>query len=137
MRAGGVRILAGLAVAVAVLGIGLTGCSDSDDSSSSSIPVFHEGETVSVKRGQEFVIALTANPSTGYSWQADKNPKVKYLDSTQVNGSTQAIGAPGAQQLKFKAVESGKTTLELVYYRPFEGGIPPAETTSFDVVISS
>lgn len=54
-----------------------------------------------------------------------------------MNSSGQAVGASGTQQLKFKAVASGKTTLELAYSRPFEGGVPPAETASFDVTIKS
>jgi inhibitor of cysteine peptidase len=127
-------MLGGLAMSIVVLGVVAAGCSDSDDSSA-SVPVFHEGDTVSVENGQEFVIALTSNPSTGYSWQADDNPKVKYISSTQLNDSSQGIGSAGTQELKFKAVETGETTLELAYYRPFEAGVPPAETTSFDVTI--
>ena len=134
MRRKRLRTFAGLSMAVLLFGVVAAGCSDSDDGSA-SVPVFHEGDTVTVENGEEFIIALTSNPSTGYSWQADKNPKVKYIDSTQVNPSGNAIGAAGTQELKFKAVESGTTTLELAYFRPFEGGIPPAETASFDVTI--
>ena len=127
------RLLAGLSVAIVLFGIVASGCSDSG--SDSSVPVFREGDAILVDEGQEFVIALTANPSTGYSWQAAKNAKVEYLDSTQVSGSTQVVGSPGTQQLRFKAVASGETTLRLAYSRPFEAGVPPAETTSFDVTI--
>lgn len=134
MRGTRLRLLGGLTVLIALLGVVGAGCSDSDDSSS-SVPVFHEGDTVPVEKGQEFVIALTSNPSTGYSWQADDNPKVKYISSTQLNDSTQGVGAAGTQELKFKAVETGDTTLELAYFRPFEGGMPPADTASFDVTI--
>jgi inhibitor of cysteine peptidase len=117
-------------------GLGAAACSDSGGSGdSSSVPVFHEGDTITVKNGQEFVIALTSNPSTGYTWQAGKNDKVKYLSSSQVNASSGAIGAAGTQELKFKAVDTGTTTLELAYSRPFEGGVPPAQTTSFAVTI--
>ena len=42
-----------------------------------------------------FVIALDANPTTGYSWEADPNADVEFVKSTQVQGSSNAIGAPG------------------------------------------
>ena len=119
------------------MGLGAVACSDSDDSSSSSVPVFHEGDTITVKNGQEFVIALTANPSTGYTWDAGPNDNVKYVSSKQVNASSGAIGAAGTQELTFKAVQTGSSTLELAYARQFEGGVPPAQTTSFDVTVTS
>ena len=136
MRGRTVKSFALLSIMVVALGLAAVACSDSNDSSS-SVPVFHEGDSITVKNGQEFVIALTANPSTGYTWQAGKNDKVKYLSSTQVNASNNAIGAAGTQELKFKAIDSGSTTLELAYSRPFEGGVPPAQTASFDVTVKS
>ena len=135
MRVRTVKAFAGFSIMLIALGLGAAACSDSGDSS--SVPVFHEGDTITVKNGQEFVIALTANPSTGYTWQAGKDDKVKYLSSSQVNASNNAIGAAGTQELKFKAVATGTTTLELAYSRPFEGGVPPAQTASFDVTIKS
>jgi inhibitor of cysteine peptidase len=98
--------------------------------------VFSEGDSVTVKNGQEFVIALTANPSTGYTWDAGPNDNVQYLSSKQVNASGAAIGAAGTQELTFKAIKTGSSTLELAYARQFEGGVPPAETTSFAVKVT-
>jgi inhibitor of cysteine peptidase len=127
-----------VAFAIAALGIlGAAGCSGSDDSSSaSSVPVFHQGDSITVENGQELVIALTANPSTGYTWVAGPNDNVKYLSSKQVNASSGAIGAAGTQQLKFTAIKAGSSTLELAYARQFEGGVPPAETASFPVKVT-
>jgi inhibitor of cysteine peptidase len=137
MRVRTVQVLAGVSILVIALALGTVACSDSGGSGdSSSVPVFHEGDTITVKNGQEFVISLTANPSTGYTWDAGKNDKVKYLSSKQVNATNNAIGAPGTQELKFKAVATGTTTLELAYARQFEGGVPPAQTASFDVKVN-
>jgi inhibitor of cysteine peptidase len=119
-----------------VLGATLVACGGSDDDGASgSAPVFHEGDSITVDDGQQFVIALTANPSTGYSWQAADNDKVTYLGSSQVNASNQAVGSSGTQELRFKATATGETTLDLAYSRPFEGGVPPAQTATFDVTI--
>jgi predicted secreted protein len=135
MRAHRPTGIVGLSIMVLVVGLGAAACSGSDDSTS-PVPAFHEGDTIAVENGQEFVISLAANPSTGYTWDAGDNDKVKYLSSKQVNASSNAIGAEGTQELKFKAVDTGSTTLELAYARQFEGGVPPAKTTSFDVKIS-
>ena len=128
--------IVGLAIVVLAVCLGAVACSDSADSSS-SVPVFHEGDTITVKNGQEFVIALTANPSTGYTWDAGPNDNVKYQSSKQVNASNGAIGAAGTQELTFKAVKTGSSTLELANARQFEGGVPPAQTTSFAVKVTS
>ena len=136
MRARRLTSFLALAVIVLAVGLGAVACSDSDDSSS-SVPVFHEGESITVKNGQEFVIALTANPSTGYTWDAGPNDNVTYQSSKQVNASSGAIGAAGTQELTFKAVKTGSSTLELAYARQFEGGVPPAQTTSFAVKVTS
>ena len=128
--------IVGLVLLVVAVSLAAVACSDSGDSSSSSVPVFHEGDSISVKNGQEFVIALTANPSTGYTWDAGPNDNVKYESSKQVNASSGAIGAAGTQELTFKAVKTGSSTLELAYARQFEGGVPSAQTTSFDVTVT-
>jgi inhibitor of cysteine peptidase len=127
------RTAVAFAVVLVAMVTTLTACGGSDDS---SVPVYHEGDSIRVKNGRQFVIALTANPSTGYSWQAAKNSKVKYLGSKQVSAANQAIGAAGTQQLRFEATATGATTLELAYSRLFEPGVPPAQSTSFPVDVT-
>jgi predicted secreted protein len=126
--------------ACAVLAVGLVAalaaCSDNSDSDDSSVPTYHEGDSISVDEGQEFVIALDANPSTGYTWDAGDNPNVTFVSSKQVSAEDAPPGAPGTQELTFKATKKGSSTLELAYARQFEGGVPPAKTASFDVTVS-
>src|SRR5207237_533436 len=70
------RVALTFACAGLVTAVVLGGCSGGDDSSGSgasgsNVQVFHETDTsISVKRGARFVLALPANPSTGYSWKA-------------------------------------------------------------------
>jgi inhibitor of cysteine peptidase len=99
--------------------------------------VFEAGDSIDVKRGDTFVIALEANPTTGYSWQAAPNADVEFVSSKQVPGNSNAIGAPGTQQLTFEAVQPGSTVLVLNYLRPFDPpSTPPAQTERFDVTIT-
>ena len=122
---------AGMAVA---LGTGLVACSDDSDSSG-SVPVYQDGDSITVGNGKEFVIALDANPSTGYTWDAGTNPNVKLVSSKQVSAKGAAPGASGTQRMTFKGYKKGSSTLELAYARSFEGGVPPAKTASFDVTV--
>ncbi len=110
-----------------------------DDAPASSAPtVYHQGDSITVVDGDEFVIALPANPSTGYSWTAGDDAGVEFVSSRQVAGEAgeSRPGAPGTQELTFHAAKTGKTTLELAYARSFEGGVPPAKTAKFPVTVT-
>ena len=97
--------------------------------------MYHEGDSITVDNGDEFVIELEANPSTGYTWDAGKNANVKLESSKQVASPSAPPGASGTQQMTFKAYETGSSTLELAYARQFEPGVPEALTASFDVTV--
>ncbi len=124
-----VAIGVGLLVTVALVPWG-------DDAPATHAPtVYHQGDTITVAKGDEFVIALPANPSTGYSWTAGKDPEVAFVSSRQVAGGNQP-GAPGTQELTFRATDTGASTLELSYARSFEQGVPPAKTAKFSVTVT-
>ena len=75
------------AVIALALGVGLTACSDDSDGGG-SVPVYHDGDSITVDDGDEFVIALEANPSTGYTWGAGENANVELVSSKQTTGRT-------------------------------------------------
>jgi inhibitor of cysteine peptidase len=106
-----------------------------DDAPASSAPtVYHHGDTIAVADGAEFVIALPANPSTGYSWTASDDDDVTFVSRRQLAGGSQP-GAPGTQELTFRATSTGTSTLEVAYARPFEKGVPPVKTEEFQVTV--
>ncbi len=121
--------MSGLLVTVALVPWG-------DNAPATDAPtVYHQGDTITVANGDEFVIALPANPSTGYSWTAGDDADVTFVSSRQVAGGNQP-GAPGTQELTFRATDTGTSTLELAYARPFEHGVPPAKTAKFAVTVT-
>ncbi|HEY3670489.1 MAG TPA: protease inhibitor I42 family protein [Acidimicrobiia bacterium] len=125
-----VAIGIGLLVAVVAIPWG-------DDAPAVQAPtVYHQGDDISVREGDEFVVALPANPSTGYSWTAADNPDVMFVSSHQAQGGSQP-GAPGTQELSFRADHAGQSTLELAYSRSFEPGVPPAKTAKFPVTVKA
>ena len=127
-------------VTLVVVGIGLliavVAIPWSDDAPAVPAPtVYHQGDDISVQPGDEFVIALPANPSTGYAWTAGDNPDVMFVSSHQVQGGSQP-GAAGTQELTFRAEHSGDSTLELACSRSFEPAVPPAKTAKFPVTVT-
>jgi len=126
------RFHALLACVALSLGAGLVACSDD---SSESVPVYHDGDSITATKGSQFVVELAANPSTGYSWQAAPNDTVELVSSKQVSAKGAAPGAAGEQRMTFKATKLGASTLEFSYARSFEPGVPPANTATFDLEV--
>jgi len=130
-------------VVLVVIGIGLlvaiVAVPWGDDAPAVQVPaVYHQGDDISVKQGDEFVVALPANPSTGYSWTAGDNADVMFVSSHQLQNGGEGGSQPGAsgtQELAFRAEHTGESTLELAYSRSFEPGVPPAKTAKFAVTV--
>jgi predicted secreted protein len=112
---------------------GLAACSGGDDRAPT---VYHRGDSISVGTGDEFVIALVADPSTGYTWAAGDNPNVTLVGSKQVDSDVGRPGARGTQQLRFRATKKGRSTLQLAYAQQFQGGVPPARIAKFPLKVS-
>jgi len=122
-----------LLVAVVVLTLGLVaGCTvvkTYDDA----------GQEIDIGVGQEFIIALGSNPTTGYSWQASYDEAMLELvggESTYEADETdeEVVGAGGVEYFRFLALEVGETEITLTYEQPWEGG-DVGETKVFTVNI--
>jgi inhibitor of cysteine peptidase len=129
-----VVLAAGLFVVVATLPWDSSHGGYQRDRLTTFISVYGPGDSITASNGDRFTIALTANPTTGYSWSAEDNDDVQQVGSKQVAGSTMP-GAGGTQMLTFEATAKGSTTLVLNYARPFEPDQPPAQTEKFPVTV--
>lgn len=96
------------------------------------------GSQVEVKVGEQIVITLDGNPSTGYTWEA------KDLDATMIeqvgdpvfsSSNPGLVGAGGTLTLTFKALKAGAASLTLVYHRPWETGVDPIDTFAVTVTV--
>jgi inhibitor of cysteine peptidase len=96
-----------------------------------------DGSQVELKAGQTLVVSLEGNPTTGYTWEAAELDEqvLRQLGEAEFNPESDAIGAGGVQTLRFETVNSGQTTLNLVYRRPWEADEEPTETFSVQVVV--
>lgn len=94
--------------------------------------------TVTVKPDDDFLVALPANPTTGYSWAATvSNAKVVTADGAAYRApASKAMGAGGEQVLAFEAQHPGTATITLSYRRPWEKSTPAAQTVTIVVRVS-
>ncbi len=113
----------------------------------------HDDKTVSAFVGQEIVICLKGNPTTGYSWGAGKIEgdalgqvgEVKYVSdqpSRRVPGRVgriiaQKVGVGGKYIFTFGARKTGTSKLTLEYKRGWEKDNPPAETFTLTVDVKA
>lgn len=70
--------------------------------------------------GQAFAIALTGNPTTGYTWQAEIDEQVLEWLGKEFEPRGQGVGAGGQEVLRFRALQAGKTEITVEYRRPWE-----------------
>jgi C1A family cysteine protease len=99
---GGLPVLAGRATAVEL-----------------NVSEVDAGRQVELDKSHVLVVNLEANPSTGYSWQVEANKVLRQVGEAEFK-ATDRLGAPTTQVLRFQAIASGQTTLNLVYRRPWE-----------------
>lgn len=94
--------------------------------------------TIKVKVGDDFIIALKANRTTGYEWQIDKpldGNKIKYKKFSYAPDETGLVGSGGMEEWRFEAVGAGRARVSFKYVRPWEKDVKPADKRSFGVDI--
>jgi len=82
------------------------------------------GQTIDIGVDQEFVIALGANPTTGYDWEVSLDEAMLELAEKTYKLPEEAehevVGAGGVDYFRFKALKAGETEITLVYKRTWE-----------------
>jgi inhibitor of cysteine peptidase len=97
----------------------------------------NDGQSVRISTGQQLVISLDGNPTTGYTWDVDTTNEdvLKQIGEPEFKASSGALGAGGVMTLAFEALSQGNTTLKLVYHRPWEQGVAPEKTFEVNVEV--
>jgi len=86
-----------------------------------------DDSTIEVKVGQEFIVTLDANHTTGYQWALAEplNEKiVKLVSAVYSLPKTKHLGQGGTEIWAFKAVGKGQIIMKLNYARSWERGRP-------------
>ena len=94
-------------------------------------------QTISIGANQEFAIALSSNPTTGYGWQESYDEAMLELVEKKYELGEAAekgmVGAGGVEHFRFKALKTGKTEITLVYKRPWEQEIAEQKVFTVDI----
>jgi len=94
---------------------------------------------VSVTAGQEFLIAIPSNPTTGYSWTGKSSSGTVTVWGSAYEGPPatvkQKMGSGGQQIFVCKANNPGTAQITFSYARPWEKGAKPARTMTFSVTV--
>jgi predicted secreted protein/nitrous oxidase accessory protein NosD len=92
-------------------------------------------EHIAARLKEPFTISLEANPTTGYKWYANYDSYLLSLENESYeNGPSEAIGAGGTTVFTFLPERPGKTTISMVYRRPWENIM--ADVRAFQVEIA-
>ena len=126
---------------LAVVGLALAvapACSDDPDPE--PVEFTEPGTVFEVEVGEEFVVVLESNVTTGYSWELEApvlEDVVRFVSDDYVAPDTELVGAGGRQELTFEAVGVGTAEVSLWYVRSFDDPKDPVERAVFEVVVTS
>jgi len=120
---------------VTVLFLSSCGKSTHDDSIQ-ALTENNSGSSVTLLEGETFTVSLRGNGTTGYMWDVVPGAEsiVEQQGNMQYIVDSNLAGSPGTAIFTFKAIALGNATLQLIYHRPWETGVPPIQT--FEVTIS-
>lgn len=139
-----ILVIAGLAV---ILVVALAACSVASEEISVDIScddfaankhVINEFE---LPVGNEIVVTLCSNPTTGFSWEPaviSDGAVLKEVSHEFIGPESDPPpppGTPGQEVWTFETVKSGVTEVSLQYSRPWEGGEKAEWTYNFTVTV--
>ena len=125
---------ASLLAIVCALGVAAPALADTDTVNGT---VF-TSSPISVKVGQDFIVALPGNPTTGYSWTAKPSSPTIISEGSAYERTPSAkpmMGAGGQQFFVFEVSKAGTGTITFSYARPWQKGVKPARTMTFNVTV--
>ncbi len=98
------------------------------------------GKPQTVDKGDVLVVELPTNPTTGFMWikSGTTMPMLRITGPADFKPAPDAegkVGAGGTEIFKFDALEAGQTEVTLLYRRPWEAEVPPAQTFVLPVTV--
>jgi inhibitor of cysteine peptidase len=99
------------------------------------------GKTVTVTDGQDVLVKLPSNPSTGYQWKVvSTNRTFGYPADVKFLPNGGGVGSGGVERFTWKTKNTfrpmlGEHTVKMEYARSWETDVAPAKTFSFTVKV--
>jgi inhibitor of cysteine peptidase len=100
----------------------------------------YNGRQIELTKGQTFNVTLETNPSTGYSWEVvELNNsilhKIGEAESEPYSTTENMVGIPIMHTFQFEVINTGQTTLKIVYHRIWEKDVAPEKTFSINLTV--
>lgn len=98
------------------------------------------GSDIFLTQGEQLLVRLPSNPSTGFSWAIAGNAQsvLRPVGEPKFEPPARAVpGAGGTQTFEFRVVGGGGAFLDLVYRRPSDKDTPPARRWGVFVAAAS
>jgi inhibitor of cysteine peptidase len=70
--------------------------------------------------GEEFIIALEANPTTGYRWEPEYDRSLVRLVDREFSTAGTGVGSAGSECFRWLALAKGIAPLRFIYKRQWE-----------------
>ncbi|MDO8963960.1 MAG: protease inhibitor I42 family protein [Coriobacteriia bacterium] len=121
-----------LAVAIAAALVLAAGCAKAQPT---TLGEKDSGSVVQIGAGQEFVVRLPSNATTGFRWVvAEIGPVTQVGEAAyETPQDPGVVGAGGTETLTFKTGASGSGQLKLEYRRSWEKDVPAEKTWSVTI----
>jgi inhibitor of cysteine peptidase len=105
-----------------------------------SLTKANNGQSIEVRQGDEVILRLPENPTTGYGWHIDRADGLSPESSEHTTGSDQPDAGPrfgqgGVREFRFRAKEPGARRLDLKHWRDWEGERSVTERFGVDIRI--
>ncbi|MHB8896047.1 MAG: protease inhibitor I42 family protein [Candidatus Geothermincolia bacterium] len=136
------RVLVGVLASLLLLSMLAAGCGSSTKTTPTTTPKEVgnvTGESITAIAGQDFQVALSENPSTGFMWTITTTPDSKVVvqkgKSTfvQAPGSSAVAGAGGTEGWTFTAVAAGNTSIG---FENKQAGAPASEPPAWSHTVA-
>ena len=130
-----------LIAVVAIMSLGLFGCSSAGPAASSAVSVddSSSGKQVEIAAGGTLTVTLESNQTTGFQWELKSVGDTSVLQSQggtyNAPEDTGMVGAGGEEVWTFKALKPGTSSLSMEYSQPWDGGTKAGQTFDLTVVV--
>jgi predicted secreted protein len=104
------------------------------------LTVNDSGRAVSIGVGQELVVRLAANPTTGYRWLlVASNESVVEVQGDSVfvqdTAPSGAVGVGGVEIWRFRETHTGHQALSFEYRRTWEDPSSPVQAVTYSITV--
>ncbi len=77
-------------------------------------------QKLSVKLGNEILIELPSNRTTGHRWEPNYDTSLLELSNSNYKLISERIGSGGTESFTFKTRRTGRTLIRMINKRPWE-----------------